>query len=263
MPRGRPHGKRTHTRITNNNNNNAMAKVKVKDLLQELGVWNVDYQTDMEVEESELIDSYLPIGDIEEQKLSGVQVMDISGVGIVDTYKDGLRDGVSETFSLDGDIVKRRRYKKGELHGPEETFSPGGKFTIIRVYEDGELTGETKVKYLDAPYLYVNKAGQISYGYFTEDFHKDKGTEMYIDEILTLKPKRSQFENQFNPFEKVLVRDCTQRKWEIEFYSYYDEISDKKYNLPHVCHGGHYKYCIPYKGDEYLLGTTDEPEEYT
>jgi hypothetical protein len=31
-------------------------------------------------------------------------------------------------------------------------------------------------------------------------------------------------------------------------------------NCPYVCVGGRYEYCIPYEGNEHLLGTTNDPE---
>lgn len=61
---------------------------------------------------------------------------------------------------------------------------------------------------------------------------------------------------EFKPFEKVLVRDDTNKEWSIDLFSYYDK-EDK--NFPYVCMYIHYRYCIPYKGNEYLLGTKDSP----
>lgn len=61
---------------------------------------------------------------------------------------------------------------------------------------------------------------------------------------------------EFKPFEKVLVRDDTNKKWSIDLFSYYDEENK---NFPYVCMHIHYCYCIPYEGNEYLLGTTDSP----
>lgn len=61
---------------------------------------------------------------------------------------------------------------------------------------------------------------------------------------------------EFKPFDKVLVRDDINDKWSINLFSYYDE-EDR--NFPYVCISGHYEHCIPYGGNEYLLGTTDSP----
>lgn len=61
---------------------------------------------------------------------------------------------------------------------------------------------------------------------------------------------------EFKPFEKVLVRDDTNKEWSIDLFSYYDEENE---NFPYICMHIHYRYCIPYEGNEYLLGTTDSP----
>ena len=61
----------------------------------------------------------------------------------------------------------------------------------------------------------------------------------------------------FKPYDKVLVRDNPYEKWRCSFFSHYDE--DDEY--PYYCIGNHYAHCIPYEGNENLVGTTDEPKE--
>lgn len=61
---------------------------------------------------------------------------------------------------------------------------------------------------------------------------------------------------EFKPFDKVLVRDDIHDKWSIGQFSYYDEENE---DFPYICMNGCYYYCIPYEGNEYLLGTTDFP----
>lgn len=60
---------------------------------------------------------------------------------------------------------------------------------------------------------------------------------------------------EFKPFEKVLVRNSDFEPWKIDFYSTY--IENKSYH--YICASNDYKICIPYEGNEYLLGTTDSP----
>ena len=62
--------------------------------------------------------------------------------------------------------------------------------------------------------------------------------------------------NTFKPFDKVLVRDGIDEKWSISLFSYYDEGHQ---NFPYVCISGRYVRCIPYKGNENLLGTPNTP----
>lgn len=70
-------------------------------------------------------------------------------------------------------------------------------------------------------------------------------------------------ENKFNittlkPFDKVLVRGDTGQKWTHDFFGFMDK--DKGY--PFVCVGHYVIQCIPYEGNEHLLGTTDDCDEY-
>lgn len=67
----------------------------------------------------------------------------------------------------------------------------------------------------------------------------------------TLKKK-----SQFKPFEKVLVRDNESLKWQCAFYSYFEPFS----TYPHVIVGNSaYIMCIPFEGNEHLVGTTNNP----
>ena len=62
-------------------------------------------------------------------------------------------------------------------------------------------------------------------------------------------------EPQFKPFDKVLVRDCDENEWHISFFSH---MKDDWF----ITNNGHmYKYCIPYEGNQHLVGTTDKPKE--
>ena len=63
-------------------------------------------------------------------------------------------------------------------------------------------------------------------------------------------------EHQFKPFEKVLVRDSYEDKWRASFFSNIREGYAK-----YVTTGLVWKFCIPYEGNEHLLGTTNNVEE--
>lgn len=62
-------------------------------------------------------------------------------------------------------------------------------------------------------------------------------------------------EHQFKPFEKVLVRDSIDDVWRASFFSHIKE-NDGRYVTTCVT----WKFCIPYEGNEHLLGTTDNFE---
>lgn len=60
----------------------------------------------------------------------------------------------------------------------------------------------------------------------------------------------------FRPFDKVLGRDFVTHKWKCDFFSHIDTNISSRY----VCVGYVYTECIPYEGNEDLVGTTNEPK---
>ena len=62
------------------------------------------------------------------------------------------------------------------------------------------------------------------------------------------------------PFEsRVLIRDKDSQDWIGAFYSHYDVKDDYPY---HCINFGRYKQCIPYEGNEHLLGKTNDCDDY-
>ena len=71
-------------------------------------------------------------------------------------------------------------------------------------------------------------------------------------QIVDLKPKV-----EFKPFDRVLCRDGVGKEWHIDlFESVLTDNSEYNYK----CMVNVWKICIPYKGNEYLLGTTNNVE---
>lgn len=54
-------------------------------------------------------------------------------------------------------------------------------------------------------------------------------------------------------YNDVLVRNDIDEEWTINLFSHYDE-KDKAF--PFICINDFYRYCIPYEGNEYLVGKT-------
>ena len=67
--------------------------------------------------------------------------------------------------------------------------------------------------------------------------------------IVDFKPKV-----ELKPFDRVLVRDFEDQAWQVSLFSYKD--SDSYY----CCNGCAWNQCIPYIGNESLLGTTKDVE---
>lgn len=66
----------------------------------------------------------------------------------------------------------------------------------------------------------------------------------------------------FKPFDKVPVRDEDDKEWHISLFA--REIVDDSDGLSykHECSNGTlWDYCIPFEGNEYLLGTAENPEK--
>lgn len=66
--------------------------------------------------------------------------------------------------------------------------------------------------------------------------------------------------NELKPFDKVLVRDKKEDAWRIDLFERY--LPENCYNFNYSCLRATWEECIPYKGNEHLLGTTDTPKKY-
>lgn len=82
---------------------------------------------------------------------------------------------------------------------------------------------------------------------------KDPKAKEYLKRFFGVEQKQ---ECEFKPFDKVLVRDHDEdSEWRCGLFSHKNE--DGLY----ICAGSIYEQCIPYEGNEHLLGTTDKMEE--
>ena len=79
---------------------------------------------------------------------------------------------------------------------------------------------------------------------------KGKAWDVEKKMIVDLKPKWTP-----KPFDKVLVRDSKSSKWRANLFSH------KNVNEPYYCVYASWNYCIPYEGNEPLLGTTENVGE--
>lgn len=62
---------------------------------------------------------------------------------------------------------------------------------------------------------------------------------------------------KFKPFDKVLVRHQKTEEWSANIFSHTDKTDEY---LDYVCVNGRWEFCIPYEGNESLLGTTKDVE---
>lgn len=59
---------------------------------------------------------------------------------------------------------------------------------------------------------------------------------------------------ELKPFDKVLIRDDEDHPWRVSLFGYKDA------NSYYCCNGCTWNQCIPYEGNEHLLGTTKDVE---
>lgn len=76
-------------------------------------------------------------------------------------------------------------------------------------------------------------------------------------ESATYKKVSDKPEHEFQPFERVLARDVYAGEWVVDLYGFKNENDP----YPYRCVGGNYVFCIPYEGNEHLLGTKNDPED--
>lgn len=117
--------------------------------------------------------------------------------------------------------------------------------TTINLYGDGN-TGEEKV----CDTLLFRKAAEEECKQFVKKAERILNGK-YNPDTLQVEPVKPTC--PFKPFDKVLVRDNDEGEWYANYFSHYKENND----CPYVCIDNSYIYCIPYEGNEHLLGTTD------
>ena len=84
-------------------------------------------------------------------------------------------------------------------------------------------------------------------------YHKDgKVTEGY-DSVMDLVLEVHDLGYDFKPFDRVLVRMGASDEWKADFFS---NISEKGFAVASALE---WDECIPYEGNEHLLGTTNKP----
>lgn len=118
--------------------------------------------------------------------------------------------------------------------------------------------GKESVQYEYCPVLYFEKDGIILKDECADGFKKCTNTEISITDFLALKleDEKEKPEPEFKPFDRVLVRDCDGDEWEIDLFASFS--ADAPYSFQ--CLNNYWKQCIPYEGNEHLLGATEDAE---
>lgn len=150
-----------------------------------------------------------------------------------------------------------------------EKFEPKFKEGDVVVDRNGDIILVSKAnnsRIISNAVLYTNGDFIIYNGaitYFNSDINfasiedKNKLFSALVREGYIYDKKQHKLVKQkFKPFDKVLVRYKDTDTWEADIYlDYHKEAEYYCYK----CTRMNYHYCIPYEGNEYLLGTTDSP----
>lgn len=168
---------------------------------------------------------------------------------IEDKYEGKLN---RETLEID----EHQEFKDGDiLSCDEDTYT---KYTILILHKDVDIT-ESIVSLVRHSEL-VEDNEPIDDFFLTrlyparEDEKKElfdalakkgKAWDAEKKKVVDLKPKV-----ELKPFDKVLVRNYDYNAWQISLFGYKNSL-----NCYYCCNGSSWIQCIPYEGNEHLLGT--------
>lgn len=156
-------------------------------------------------------------------------------------FKDGdivFMKGIKGGYYANCIFILRSEYKDGDERAFYYAFyNTDDKFTIAEY-------GNTRIHYSLRPATDSEKQ-QL----FDALAKKCKRWDAEKKQIVDLKPNI-----ELKPFDKVLIRDFESQAWQVSFFGYKDRDSC------YCCNGCSWNQCIPYIGNESLLGTTKDVE---
>lgn len=157
-------------------------------------------------------------------------------------FKDGdivFMKGIKSKLFANCIFILRSEYKDGDERAFYYAFyNVDDKYTL-------DEYGNTKVHY--SLRLATDSEKQQLFDALAK---KGKAWDAEKKQIVDLKPKV----DELKPFDKVLVRDSESDKWRANLFGYIDK--DGYYH----CVYANWAYCIPYIGNESLLGTIEDVE---
>lgn len=160
-------------------------------------------------------------------------------------FKDGdivFMKGIKGEYFANCIFILRSEYKDGDERAFYYAFyNADDKFTIAEY-------GYTRVHYSLRPATDSEKQ-QL----FDALAKKNKRWDSEKKQIVDLKPKF----DELKPFDNVLVRHQKTEEWRANIFSHTDKTDEY---LDYVCVNGRWEFCIPYEGNESLLGTTNNVE---
>lgn len=158
------------------------------------------------------------------------------------------------------EIDKQPEFKDGDI-----VVSNSGSIVLVKEIKCGErvyyhacmINGNVYIKGTEDEYYGIVSdidrlaADTEKLQFFDALAKKGKRWDSEKKQIVGLKPKF----DELKPFDRVLVRNCKSENWRANLFGYIDK--DGFY----CCVWANWAYCIPYAGNEHLLGTTKDVED--
>lgn len=160
-------------------------------------------------------------------------------------FKDGdivFMKGIKGGYFANCIFILKGEYKDGDERAFYYAFyNADDKFTIAEY-------GNTRVHY-SLRSATDSKKQQL----FDALAKKGKAWDSEKKQVVDLKPNV-----ELKPFDNVLVRHQKTEEWRANIFSHTDKTDEY---LDYVCVNGRWEFCIPYEGNESLLGTTKDVED--
>ena len=174
----------------------------------------------------------------------------------IQTYISNVEKETGGKLNLKTLEIEKPEFKDGDIVVAEEDNYYDKVIFIATIKDDIVSKALINVRYEDYEVQYIEyRFGRNRSFRLATDSEKQQLFEALAKEnkawdaekkmIVDLKPKV-----KFKPFEKVLVRDSKANKWRANLFSH------KNIDEPYYCVYASWNYCIPYEGNEHLLGTT-------
>lgn len=186
---------------------------------------------------------------------------------VAQSYINGLEKRLGGKLNHSTLEIEKQKFKDGDiLTCLDAAFHASSTFIFKHEYKYGyscyagiEISGEL---YIIPGRIWCGKYGNIRYSTPEEktklfDALKKEGKRWNAEKKVIEDIKQ---EYEFKPFEKVLCRDYEDSVWEADLFGF--KVKNETETLfRYRCVGNIYKCCIPYKGNEHLLGTSKNLEE--
>ena len=202
---------------------------------------------------------------------------------VAQSYINGLEKRLEGKLNLETLEVEKPKFRDGDiLTCLDAAFHASSTFIFKHEHEYGyschagiEISGKL---YIISGAIWCGKCGNIRYATskektklfnaLTKEGKRWNAEKKVIEDIKPVPKKENAKykkesdmpEHKFEPFEKVLCRDYKDSVWDVDFFGFKVK-NETETSFIYRCVGNIYKYCIPYKGNEHLLGTSKDPEE--